>query len=614
MKKIAQLTAISAVALAVSACTPTATETRASTANNAVEQPSSESQRLAAFFADNFAADLAESPIFQSYLGDKTDYDKWDDLSEASNDKNAAKMRARLEALKTFDKSKLSQQEQLSHLVYQLDLERQLANDDFRHHEYVMHNFRGWHTLIPSFMINIHRVSDLSDAEAYVARLNEVNRVFDQVIDQLRIREEKGVFPPKWAYDQMIQASKNVISKQPFTGGDADSTIWGDFKGKVAALEISDADRQRLLDGGRKALLHSVKPAYDKMIAELAKQKTLSPEGDGVWRLPEGKAWYENRLSWFTTTDMSADEVHDLGLQHVERIHNAMRDIMRQVNFDGDLQAFFKFTREDDQFYYPNTEEGRQQYLTEAKALVDEMEAKIPEYFGLTPKARMIVKRVEAFREKSAGKAFYQFPAKDGSRPGTYYANLYDMRSMPIYQMEALAYHEGIPGHHMQLAIAQELEGVPEFQKYVRFTAYTEGWGLYTEELAKDMGFYRDPYSDFGRLAMELWRACRLVVDTGLHDKRWSREQATQYLIDNTPNPELDAQKAIDRYIAMPGQATAYMIGKLKIMELRAWAKAELGDKFDIRGFHDEILKDGPVPLSVLEAKIKAWAKNAKNA
>jgi uncharacterized protein (DUF885 family) len=289
-----------------------------------------------------------------------------------------------------------------------------------------------------------------------------------------------------------------------------------------------------------------------------------------------------------------------------------MRGIMQKVKFEGSLQAFFLFMRNDDQFYYANTDEGRQRYMTEAKDFIDKMETTLPAYFGLTPKARMVVKRVEAFREQSAGKAFYQSPSKDGSRPGTYYANLFDMRSMPTYQMEALAYHEGIPGHHMQRAIAQELEGIPEFQKYVNFTAYTEGWGLYSEELGKDMGFYADPYSDFGRLAMELWRACRLVVDTGIHEMQWSREKAIQYLIDSTPNPEADSVKAIERYIAMPGQATAYMIGKLKIMELRDRAQTELGDKFEYPDFHDTILKNGPVPLTVLEENVNKWILTAK--
>lgn len=328
--------------------------------------------------------------------------------------------------------------------------------------------------------------------------------------------------------------------------------------------------------------------------------------------MPDGDKWYQNRLNWFTTTDLTADEVHQIGLENVERIHTAMRDIMKKVEFEGTLQEFFVFMREDEQFYLPATEAGRQQYLDDATKAIDDMREALPDYFGILPKAPMVVKRVEAFREQSAGKAFYQSPAQDGSRPGTYYANLYDMSAMPTYQLEALAYHEGIPGHHMQRAIAQELEGVPQFQKFLSFTAYTEGWGLYSEELAKDMGFYQDPYSDFGRLAMELWRACRLVVDTGIHAKKWSREEAVTYLVENTPNPEYDAQKAIERYIAMPGQATAYMIGKLKIMELREKAMTELGDNFDWAGFHDEVLKHGPVPLSILEENINNWIASKK--
>lgn len=625
MQRLKTLFTLSAIALAVSACSPQPepseqTSDTAQAQQQTVDTASksamdgSEAKRLKSFFDANFDEDLSRSPMYQSYLGLKSDNDKWDDISAARQDEQREILEARLAALQEFDLEQVPEQLKLSHEINRVDLERQKANDEFRDHTYIMHQFRAWHTVVPSFLINIHRVDNVSDAEAYVSRLEGVEPLFNQVVDQLKVREEKGVFPPKWAYDQMIQASKNVVTGVPFDETGEDSTIWADFKAKVEALTIEDEDKANLLSDGKEALVSSVEPAYQTLITELQKQRELSPEGDGVWRLPDGDKWYQNRLNWFTTTDLSADEVHQLGLDNVERIHTAMRDIMKQVNFDGDLQAFFEFMRTDDQFYYENTDEGRERYMREAKALIDEMEAKIPEYFGLTPKARMIIKRVEPFREQSAGKAFYQRPSKDGTRPGIYYANLYNMRDMPTYQMEALAYHEGIPGHHMQLAIAQELDGVPEFQKYVSFTAYTEGWGLYTEELGKDMGFYQDPYSDFGRLAMELWRACRLVVDTGIHAKQWSREKAIQYLIDNTPNPENDAVKAIERYIAMPGQATAYMIGKLKIMELREWARQELGDKFDIRGFHDEILKDGPVPLNILESKIKDWAARQKQA
>ncbi len=603
---------VSAIAIAISglmACSP-APQSTSSTTTADTERPAqmqSESERLAAFFERTFQDDLKRSPQFQSYLGIKWDYDKWGDVSDAFADETIAIAKNRLQEIAKFDTSKLSEQEKMSIRLFKLGIERDLENDKYRHHTYIVHQFRAAHTSVPSFLINIHRVTSVDDAKAYIGRLDNVKGYFDQVIDQMQLRENLGVFPPKWAYDQMIEASQNVISGIPFDSSDKPSTLWKDFSDKVDALDLSESEAEALKGEAKAALLTSVKPAYEKLIAAFAHQKTVSPEGDGVWRLPDGDKWYQNRLNWFTTIDLTADEVHQIGVENVERIHNAMRDIMKQVEFTGTLQEFFEFMRTDEQFYYPNTDEGRDRYLAEATAAIDTMREALPDYFGLTPKAPMVVKRVEAFREKSAGKAFYQNPAQDGSRPGIYYANLYDMNAMPTYQMEALAYHEGIPGHHMQRAIALELEGIPQFQKFLSFTAYTEGWGLYTEELAKDMGFYKDPYSDFGRLAMELWRACRLVVDTGIHAQKWSREEAIDYLIQNTPNPEYDAIKAIERYIAMPGQATAYMIGKLKIMELRETAKATLGDKFSYPEFHDVVLKDGPVPLSVLEEKVNQW-------
>ena len=587
------------------ACTPASQElTQQSQSVAAVE---SESQKLARFFADSFEQDLKRSPMMQSRLGLKWDYDKWNDISVAFEAESKTLRQREYAQAQAFDLTKLTDSERLSLELFLADLTRKAANDEFAHHSYVMHQFSAWHTSVPSFLINIHRISDESDAQAYISRLQGVAALFDQVIDQLRIREELGIFPPRWSYEQMIESSVNVMKGQPFVESEAMSTLLADFSTKVSALDISDEQAQQLLEKARAALLDSVKPAYTKLIAELEKHRDITPEGDGVWRLPMGSQWYQNRLEWFTTTSLNAQEVHQLGLANVARIHNEMRTIMKKVGFESDLLGFFAFMRDSEQFYYAPNEEGRQRYMNEAKAYIDAMEAKLPEFFGLTPKAPMIVKRVEAFRERSAGKAFYQSPATDGSRPGIYYANLYNMKDMPTYQMEALAYHEGIPGHHMQRAIAQELEGIPEFQKYLSFTAYTEGWGLYTEELGKDMGFYQDPYSDFGRLAMELWRACRLVVDTGLHEMKWSRETAIQYLVDNTPNSQNDATKAIERYIAMPGQATAYLVGKLKIIELRQKAMMALGDKFDYRGFHDEILKDGPVPMSILEQKIDKW-------
>lgn len=304
---------------------------------------------------------------------------------------------------------------------------------------------------------------------------------------------------------------------------------------------------------------------------------------------------------------MSADTIHQLGLDEVARIHGEMRAIMDKVGFKGDLKAFFEFMRQNEGFYFPDNDAGRRAYLREATALIDNMNSRLDEVFKVKPKAPLIVKQVEAFREKSAGKAFYNQPSADGSRPGTYYANLYDIMAMPKYQMEALAYHEGIPGHHMQIAIAQELEGLPSFRRFGSYTAYIEGWGLYSEYFPKEMGLYSDPYSDFGRLAMELWRSCRLVVDTGIHAKKWTREQAIAYYMDNTPNAESDAVKMVERHIVMPSQATAYKVGMNKILALRAYAKEVLGERFDIRAFHTLVLQNGPLPLDVLEQEVKDW-------
>ncbi|MFN3835264.1 MAG: DUF885 domain-containing protein, partial [Glycocaulis sp.] len=345
------------------------------------------------------------------------------------------------------------------------------------------------------------------------------------------------------------------------------------------------------------------------LIATMERHREGAAAGDGAWRLPDGDSYYAARLVNFTTTDLTASQVHELGLANVARIHGEMRGIMDEVGFEGSLQDFFVFMREDDQFYYPNTDEGREAYLADATRLIETINTRLPEYFITLPQHELVVRRVEPFRERSAGKAFYSRPAADGSRPGIYYANLYDMREMPIYQMEALAYHEGNPGHHMQLSIMTDLTDIPAFRRFGGFTAYSEGWGLYTEYLPLEMGYYEDPYSNFGRLAMELWRAARLVVDTGLHDQRWTREEAIEYLIENTPNPEGDAARAIERYVVMPGQATAYMIGMIKILELRESAEERLGDRFDIRMFHEVILRDGAVPLAILEELVDAWVE-----
>ena len=572
-----------------------------------------EEQRLNQFFADSFAEDLARRPFNASYLGIKDNHDKWNSVSESFQDATRVLAEARLAATADFDLEQIGAPRQLSLDLYRLSIQRQLKMDDFRHEDYVMHQFRGPHTSVPSGLINVHQIGDVADAEAYIGRINNVSVYFDEVIEQLNIRSEKGLFLVDWMYPQIVASANNVITGAPFEENDKDSeendkdsAIWADFQEKVAALTIESAEKQRLLDAARDGLINNLKPAYERLIATIETQSEAAHTDDGIWRFENGDEYYQALLNWFTTTDLTADDIHNLGLANVERIQNEMRSVMKTVGFEGSLQEFFVDLRGNADVRYPNTDEGRDAYLSDTRNAIDAMRAKLPEFFGILPKAELKVKRVEAFRERSAGKAFYQSPPPDGSRPGIYYANLYDMSSMPKTDLEALAFHEGVPGHHLQLSIATELQGVPEFQRYLRFTAFSEGWGLYSEYLSKEMGFYQDPYSEFGRLAMELWRAARLVVDTGLHSKRWTREEAIAYLIENTPNAEWDCTKAIERYIAMPGQATAYMVGKIRILELREMAREVLGEQFDIREFHDTVLGSGPVPLDVLEANIKA--------
>jgi uncharacterized protein (DUF885 family) len=573
---------------------------------NENDTPQIQAQAFHQWLDTNYAVDMQRNPYTASYRGIKDNHGAWNSYAESGYDESRSINETRLEQLLEFDRATFSKQDQLSYDLYRVQLESSLASDDFRHHKFIIHQYRGPHTQAASNLINIHTLSNVADAQAYIQRLNNISGWFDEVIEQMRIRQKKALLLADWQYPQIVESASNIISGAPYDDSGGDSTLWADFQKKLALLDIEQAQREELLDQARTAFLEQVKPAYERLITELEREAPMASGDDGVWKFKNGEAFYAERLHWFTTTDLTAEEVHALGLREVARIQEEMKVVMARVKFDGSLPEFMLFMREDEQFYYPDSDAGREAYLAQAERFIEGMYSRLPTMFGVLPKAELTIKRVEAFRERSAGKAFYQGPPPDGSRPGIYYANLYNMRNMPTYQMEALAYHEGVPGHHLQLAIAAELTEVPEFQKFTSFTAFSEGWGLYSEKLSKEMGFYQDPYSDFGRLAMELWRAARLVVDTGLHHQRWTREEAIAYLVANTPNSENDCVRAIERYIAMPGQATAYMIGKLKIEELRDKAREAMGDDFDIRDFHDGVLRDGRVPLEILERKVDA--------
>lgn len=596
--------------------TPTQTSTPTppeSTQATAPMSEQTESAMLNAWFERRFEENVLDRPEYLARLGRKDRNDEWNDETKAAWLDRMDRVRADLEFLtQEVDVDALDTNTALSHRLYVQNSETTLEGMRWYDHTYRFTQMRGSHAGIPTFLLNQHKIENEADARAYILRLESIPEKLDPLVASAQANFDKGIAPPKFVYGHVLRDIGNITSGAPFEPDANLNLMLENFRTKVDALNLPDEVRENLFASAITAMTDHVGPAYARLETEMLRQQAAAGTDDGVWKLPDGEDYYAYRLKLMTTTDLTADEIHDIGLREVDRIHAEMREIMKTVEFDGDLQAFFAFMRTDPQFYYPTTDAGKAEYMAVATAMIDSMEARLDEVFLRKPKAAMEVRAVEAFREQSAGKAFYSAPASDGSRPGYYYANLFDMAQMPKYQMEALAFHEGIPGHHMQIAIAQELEGVPLFRKYGRFTAYSEGWGLYSEFLPKEMGFYEDPYSDFGRLAMELWRACRLVVDTGLHHKQWTREEAIDYLKDNTPNPEGDITKAIERYIVMPGQATAYMIGKIKIVELRERAKVEMGDAFDIREFHDVIIASGPVPLSIMEERVNDYIATSR--
>lgn len=566
-----------------------------------------ENQRAEALFETVFEEQVALSPMYQARLGRKTRYGEWNDISPAQEARYQALYKDQLQRLSGIDEGQLTSANRLNVRLLRYELEQSIEAYQWRDHNYPVNQMFGLHAGIPAFLINTHRVESRADAEAYIERLRGVEPLVDQLIANLERRARKGILAPAFVYPYVLSDSRNLLQGRPFSTAGEPSPLLADFTQKMTALALDDEATTELLSAAEAALKTHLQPAYQRLIAALEKLQEQSDELSGVWKLPDGEAFYQAALRSITTTDLSADEIHQLGRNEVARIHDEMRLIQQQVGFAGELNGFFVHMREDERFYFPDTDAGREQYLTLTREVIAAMRERLPELFGHLPHASVEVKAVEPFREKSAGKAFYQAPAADGSRPGIYYVNLHDMRAMPRYQIEALAYHEALPGHHMQIAIAQEMDALPAFRRHGHYTAYIEGWGLYAERVPKEMGFYADPYSDFGRLSMELWRAVRLVVDTGLHAKQWTREFAIDYFVKNTPMTRADATREVERYIVMPGQATAYKIGMNTFLDLRERAEQALGEAFDGRDFHDQVLAGGALPLSVLEEELSRW-------
>jgi uncharacterized protein (DUF885 family) len=586
------------------------------TSSESARDVEDESVRINTWFEEQYEEELAFSPIQQTFLGVTENNNKIDDFSlEAQLEQLNWKRESVAEMRSSFDYEQLNADAKISYDLWEYQLAAIEAASQFRINGYVFEQMNAIHSFFPQLLIAFHTVEDVDDMQAYVARIEATEVALDQLITLSQEAAAAGVRPPRFAFESVIDSAGQIITGAPFTNGD-DSAIWADAQQKIATLReaetINQTQADALADAARAALLDHWQPAYERLIAWQQEDIVNTSEiSQGVGALPDGEAYYNERLANQTTTDLTADEIHQIGLDEVARLKAEMELIKNSVGFDGDLRAFFTMLRDskdDQRHYYPDTDEGRQAYIDDAKAAIENIKAELATYFGILPKADLEVRRVEPFREQP-GAAQHYFPGTpDGSRPGIYYAHLSDMTAMPKGELEVIAYHEGLPGHHMQIAIQQELESVPTFRTQAGFTAYSEGWGLYSELLAKEMeGTYTDPYSDFGRLGSEIWRAIRLVLDTGLHAKGWTEEQAVQYFLDNSAITEAQARSEVQRYMVLPGQATSYKIGMLKILELREKAEQALGDKFDIRGFHDAVLGGGAVPLSVLETMVDQW-------
>lgn len=531
-----------------------------------------------------------------------------DDESIAAGDEMLADLKAAKEMLAQYDDADLNESEKLSK-----DIANYLFSsvDDFekyRFHNYPVNQLFGAQNGYPSFMESTHEVKIAEDADNYIFRLKAVTKKFKQVIDGLKERERRNILPPRFVVDRVLEEMNNFVNTPA-----KENILYTNLEKKSA--EIDGFDNTAVLAQAEEAIQNDVYPAYQGLIDYFEVLRDKTTEDDGYWKLPDGEGAYKAALRLFTTTDLSADEIHNIGLAEVDRIQAEILSVLAEQGYDVSVgfSAAIDEMASKEEFYYPDTDAGRAQIIADYQAILDEINQGLGDSFSLRPDTIVEVKRIPEFKEKTSPGAYYQPPALDGSRPGQFFANLYDIKATPKYSMRTLAYHEGIPGHHFQVAIAMQLEGMPLFRRFSPFTAYVEGWALYTEQVAWELGFQSDPFDNIGRLQAELFRAVRLVVDTGIHAKRWTRQQAIDYMIANTGMAESDVIAEIERYIVMPGQATSYKIGMMKLLELREKAKAALGERFNLSDYHDVVLKNGAVPLDILEQLVDDYIREKQS-
>jgi uncharacterized protein (DUF885 family) len=569
------------------------------------------------FYEKVFAEIVFDHPELLSALGLVEQFGltshngKLDNESPAHQQREFDRWKRDLAQLRQYPLDRQSASQKLSTHVLDWFLRIQAEGEKWQWHNYPVNQLSGVQNQFPSFVANTHRLLDRNDCKYYLMRLDALPKKFDQLLDGLRVREQKEILPPRFVVEEVLKEMTDFIGKPA-----SENILATSFKTRAAKIDkLTEAERADFQARVESAIGNKVYPAYQKLIDYCREILPKTTTDDGIWKLPDGDAFYAYKLHENTTTTFKPDEVHELGLREVARIEGEMRAILDANGFAGQPigEALDKLAK-DQRFLYPNDDKGRADALAKYTELITQATERSSKQLFLTaPRAKIEVRRVPEFKEATAPGAYYELAAMDGSRPGIFFANLRDMKEVPTWSMPTLAYHEGVPGHHWQISTAEELKGVPQFRKVMPFTAYIEGWALYCEWLAKQIGWYdNDPFGDLGRLRDELFRAVRLVVDTGIHAKRWTREQAIAYMREKTGMGEKEVKSEIERYIVAPGQACAYKIGMLKIQELRARAQKELGEKFDQREFHDAVLKNGALPLEILEEQVNDYIKRKK--
>ncbi len=569
------------------------------------------------FFERVFAEYALEDPELLSSMRMLPAWADWfsDDLTDSSlarEQKLNAKVRDDLATLREYDRDGLDESTRLSYDMLEYFLSIQEEGQRFQHHNHPLNQLSGVQNGLPTFMATQHPVTTPKDARNYIARLKQFPRKLDDVLEGVKLREREGIVPPTFVVEKVLAEMRS------FAGAPATENVLytslAEKLGKLDARAMDEAARKRTLDEARAAIETSVYPVYNRMIAYYEGLLPKTQGNHGVWSLPDGGAFYAWAVRQHTTTDMTPDAVHALGLSEVARIEGEMDAILRAEGLtEGTVGARVAQLGSRPDQLYPDSDAGREQILKDFQTIIDEIDKGLGPYFDVRPKAPVRVERVPVFREKTAPGAYYNAPAFDGSRPGIFYMNLRNVAGVQKFGMRTLAYHEAIPGHHFQQTIQQELTGVPTFRKILPFTAFAEGWALYAERLAWEIGYQKNPLDNLGRLQAELFRAKRLVVDTGLHHKRWTREQAIVYMTEKTGTPSAGVVAEIERYLVNPGQALAYKVGMNRILELREQAKRELGAKFSLPRFHNVVLTGGDMPLKLLEQRVAAWIAEEKS-